>query len=63
MPHGRQVNASAEDRLLKRMREAGLIDARRVATRSTILGAIAYYQAIAPFLRLEVKKAEATRQA
>ena len=63
MLHGRQVNASAEDRLLKRMREAGLIDARRVATRSTILGAIAYYQAIAPFLRLEVKKAEATRQA
>jgi ubiquinone/menaquinone biosynthesis C-methylase UbiE len=48
MLHGRQLRASAEDRLLKRMREAGLIDARRVATRSTIVGAIAYYQAVAP---------------
>ncbi len=48
MLHGRQLDASAEDRLLKRMREAGLIDARRVATRSTVFGAIAYYQATAP---------------
>ena len=48
MLHGRQVNAVAEDRLLKRMGEAGLIDARRMATRSTVFGAIAFYQAIAP---------------
>jgi ubiquinone/menaquinone biosynthesis C-methylase UbiE len=46
--HGRQVNPAAEDRLLNRMREAGLYDARRMATRSTVFGAIAYYQAIAP---------------
>jgi ubiquinone/menaquinone biosynthesis C-methylase UbiE len=48
MLHGRQVNPAAEERLLNRMREAGLHDARRMATRSTVLGAIAYYQAIAP---------------
>jgi ubiquinone/menaquinone biosynthesis C-methylase UbiE len=46
--HGRQVNTAAEDRLLKRMREAGLHDGRRMGTRSTVFGAIAYYQAIAP---------------
>ena len=43
--HGRAVSAAAEDRLLRRMAEAGLVDARRVASRGTVFGAIAYYQA------------------
>jgi ubiquinone/menaquinone biosynthesis C-methylase UbiE len=43
--HGRQASSAANDRLLLRMREAGFTDARRVSTRSTIAGAIAYYQA------------------
>lgn len=46
--HGRRLRASAEERLLWRMTEAGLVDARRTATRGTLLGAIAYYQASAP---------------
>ena len=36
----------ADDRLLPRLREAGFADARRVGTRRTIAGAIAYYQAV-----------------
>jgi ubiquinone/menaquinone biosynthesis C-methylase UbiE len=46
--HGRQVNASAEDRLLRRMREAGMIAAHRTDSQRTFLGAIASYQATAP---------------
>jgi ubiquinone/menaquinone biosynthesis C-methylase UbiE len=46
--HGRQANASANDRLLARMREAGLVDAVRTATHGTFFGAIAYYRASAP---------------
>lgn len=46
--HGRQASASANDRLLARMREAGLVDAIRTATRGTFFGAIAYYRASAP---------------
>lgn len=46
--HGRRPAAAASDRLLQRMREAGFADARRLGTRSTIAGAIAYYQAVAP---------------
>ena len=46
--HGRQLNRSGEDRLLRRMREAGLVEARRTATRGTLVGAIAYYEATAP---------------
>jgi ubiquinone/menaquinone biosynthesis C-methylase UbiE len=45
--HGRQASASANDRLLARMREAGLADAIRTATHGTFFGAIAYYQASA----------------
>lgn len=48
--HGRALNASAEDRLLRRMAESGLVEARRVASRGTVMGAIAYYQASAPYL-------------
>jgi ubiquinone/menaquinone biosynthesis C-methylase UbiE len=43
--HGRQASASADARLVQRMGEAGFVEARRVATRSTIAGAIAFYQA------------------
>jgi ubiquinone/menaquinone biosynthesis C-methylase UbiE len=46
--HGRQLQASAEERLLTRMRDAGLDGARRVATRGTVIGAVAFYQASAP---------------
>jgi ubiquinone/menaquinone biosynthesis C-methylase UbiE len=45
--HGRTLNAAAADRLLRRMAEAGFVDARRVASRGTVMGAIAYYQASA----------------
>jgi SAM-dependent methyltransferase len=44
--HGRTPSGSAHERLLRRMREAGFADARRVATRGTLAGAVAYYQAI-----------------
>src|SRR4051812_27416911 len=44
--HGSQVSASAEGRLLQRMRDAGFTDARRVGTRDTIAGVIAFYQAV-----------------
>ena len=45
--HGRQASASADERLLQRMREAGFSDARRTGSRGTIAGAISYYQATA----------------
>jgi ubiquinone/menaquinone biosynthesis C-methylase UbiE len=48
MLHGRTLRAAAEERLLWRMTEAGLVDARRVATKGTFLGPVAYYQASAP---------------
>jgi ubiquinone/menaquinone biosynthesis C-methylase UbiE len=44
--HGRRASASADERLLGLMRDAGFADARRLGTRSTIAGAIAYYQAV-----------------
>jgi len=34
-----------EDRLLRRMHEAGLTDARRVRDQKTIIGGLAFYQA------------------
>lgn len=46
--HGRQASASASDRLLQRMRDAGFAEARQLATRATIAGAIAYCQSTAP---------------
>lgn len=46
--HGRHASATANERLLGRMREAGLVNASRTAARSTVVGAIAYYQASAP---------------
>ena len=46
--HGRQASPQADERLLERMREAGLTDARRTGARGTLVGAVAYYQALAP---------------
>jgi ubiquinone/menaquinone biosynthesis C-methylase UbiE len=43
--HGNHLDAAAEDRLIRRMGEAGLSGATRVASRKTLVGAIAYYQA------------------
>lgn len=43
--HGRTASDAANTRLLDRMQEAGFAAARRVATRSTPFGALAYYQA------------------
>ena len=43
--HGRTASAPADERLLRLMTDCGFSDARRVATRSTIAGAIACYQA------------------
>ena len=44
--HGRSASAAADERLLRLMREAGFAQARRLASRPTIAGAIAYYQAV-----------------
>jgi ubiquinone/menaquinone biosynthesis C-methylase UbiE len=46
--HGRTASAAADDRLLALMGDAGLAGARRVGTHRTLVGAIAYYQAVAP---------------
>lgn len=47
--HGRAASEPAHARLLDRMRQAGFAEARRVATRSTLVGALGYYQAtVAP---------------
>lgn len=43
--HGRTASAAAEDRLLRLMRDCGFAEARRLGSRRTIAGAIAYYQA------------------
>ena len=43
--HGRTASDSANARLLERMQQAGFAASRRVATRSTPFGALAYYQA------------------
>jgi len=43
--HGRTASDSANARLLDRMQNAGFATCRRVATRSTPFGALAYYQA------------------
>ena len=43
--HGNQLNAAAEGRLLQRMGGAGLTDAKRIASRRTPVGMIAYYEA------------------
>lgn len=45
--HGRSASESANARLLDRMHQAGFTGARRVATRSTPVGALGYYQASA----------------
>jgi ubiquinone/menaquinone biosynthesis C-methylase UbiE len=46
--HGNQLNAAAEDRLLRRMTDAGLAAATRTGARRTLVGTIAYYQAARP---------------
>lgn len=43
--HGHTASESVSARLLERMQQAGFAAARRVATRSTPFGALAYYQA------------------
>lgn len=48
MLHGRRYREAADERLIRRMYKAGLVDARRVAIARTFLGAVAYYQATAP---------------
>lgn len=51
MLHGRQpLPAEADDKMLRRFRDAGFADARRLSDRNTIFGRIACYQAIAPAL-------------
>jgi ubiquinone/menaquinone biosynthesis C-methylase UbiE len=44
--HG--LHDNSDERVLSLMRQAGLLDPRRVATRSGLLGDIGYYQASAP---------------
>ncbi|HYT75684.1 MAG TPA: class I SAM-dependent methyltransferase [Vicinamibacterales bacterium] len=46
--HATHVSAESDDRLVKRMREAGLADAKRVAVQATLFGPIAFYEASAP---------------
>ena len=45
--HGRTASDSANARFLQAVTDAGFNSVRRIATRSTIAGAIAYYQACA----------------
>jgi ubiquinone/menaquinone biosynthesis C-methylase UbiE len=45
--HGRSESAAAEDRLLRLMRDCGFAEARRLGSRRTLAGAIAFYQAVA----------------
>jgi ubiquinone/menaquinone biosynthesis C-methylase UbiE len=47
--HGHQpLGAPADDRLLRRMRDAGFTDARRTGDRDTVFGRVAFYQASFP---------------
>lgn len=46
--HRRKASAAVNDRLLARMRDAGLVGATCTATLGTLVGTIAYYQASAP---------------
>lgn len=46
--HGNQLNAAAEERLLRRLGEAGLTDATRIRSRRTAVGTVAYYEAARP---------------
>lgn len=48
MLHGRPVTPAGEDRILVRFREAGLINGAHTATRRSIFGPLAFYQATAP---------------
>ena len=48
MLHPPPVTQSREDRMLARMREAGLVNAARMGTQSSIFGPLAFYQAAAP---------------
>jgi SAM-dependent methyltransferase len=43
--HGRSASAGADERLIARMREAGFAEVVRTGTRTTVAGAISYYQA------------------
>jgi ubiquinone/menaquinone biosynthesis C-methylase UbiE len=43
--HGGQVNAATDERLRRRMADAGFASATRVATQGTFVGALAFYQA------------------
>jgi ubiquinone/menaquinone biosynthesis C-methylase UbiE len=46
--HGNQLNAAAEERMLRRMSEAGLTSAARTASRRTLVGTVVYYEASRP---------------
>jgi ubiquinone/menaquinone biosynthesis C-methylase UbiE len=45
--HGRTESAAAEVPLVRLMRDCGFTEARRLGSRRTLAGAIAYYQAVA----------------
>jgi SAM-dependent methyltransferase len=45
MLHGRRASAGADERLVARMRDAGFVAVERTGSRTTIAGAISYYQA------------------
>lgn len=44
--HGSSIGSAADDRLVKRMLDAGFAVARRVGDRNTILGPIGFYEAV-----------------
>ena len=48
MLHPPPVTQTGEDRMLARMREAGLVNGARTGTQSSIFGPLAFYQAAAP---------------
>lgn len=49
MIHGSGSAVAGDDRLVRRMREAGFADARRAGERATILGAVGFYEASVSF--------------
>lgn len=46
--HGGHMDAPTDDRLLRRIKDAGFADGRHVASVKRIIGALGYYQAVAP---------------
>ena len=61
MLHAPPATQTGEDRMLARMREAGLVDGARTGTQSSIFGPLAFYQAAAPIRRSKFVRKRRTK--